>query len=294
METATFVMQCTGNARIISCMSIIIHTPEEIEEMRKACRFAGELLDFIGPHVVPGITTNELDRLCEEYTTSHGAVSAPLNYAPPGHRPYPKSMCTSVNHQVCHGIPGDRVLAAGDLVSVDFGAIVDGWHGDGAITFGVGELSPADARLSDVTREAMWAGIGAAHLRGWVGDISHAVERRIREEPLTYGIVRDFTGHGIGSAMHQPPDVPNYGRPGRGTRIVEGLALAIEPMVTLGSEEGLTLDDDWTVVTADGSRAAHWEHTMTVTSAGLWILTALDGGEAELTARGLPYGPLAD
>ncbi|WP_284690565.1 type I methionyl aminopeptidase [Propioniciclava flava] len=272
-----------------------LKTPEQLVAMRRAGLVVAQTHVALREAAAPGVTTGELDVLAREVLARHGATSSFLGYdGGYDDPPFPAVTCISVNEEIVHGIPGDRVLAAGDLVSVDFGAIVDGWHGDGAITFGVGELSPADARLSDVTREAMWAGIGAAHLRGRVGDISHAVERRIREEPLTYGIVRDFTGHGIGSAMHQPPDVPNYGRPGRGTRIVEGLALAIEPMVTLGSEEGLTLDDDWTVVTADGSRAAHWEHTMTVTSAGLWILTALDGGEAELTARGLPYGPLAD
>jgi methionyl aminopeptidase len=272
-----------------------LKTPEQLVAMRRAGLVVAQTHVALREAAAPGVTTGELDVLAREVLARHGATSSFLGYdGGYDDPPFPAVTCISVNEEIVHGIPGDRVLAAGDLVSVDFGAIVDGWHGDGAITFGVGELSPADARLSDVTREAMWAGIGAAHLRGWVGDISHAVERRIREEPLTYGIVRDFTGHGIGSAMHQPPDVPNYGRPGRGPRIVEGLALAIEPMVTLGSEEGLTLDDDWTVVTADGSRAAHWEHTMTVTSAGLWILTALDGGEAELTARGLPFGPLAD
>ena len=272
-----------------------LKTPEQLVAMRRAGLVVAQTHVALREAAAPGVTTGELDVLAREVLARHGATSSFLGYdGGYDDPPFPAVTCISVNEEIVHGIPGDRVLADGDLVSVDFGAIVDGWHGDGAITFGVGELSPADARLSDVTREAMWAGIGAAHLRGRVGDISHAVERRIREEPLTYGIVRDFTGHGIGSAMHQPPDVPNYGRPGRGTRIVEGLALAIEPMVTLGSEEGLTLDDDWTVVTADGSRAAHWEHTMTVTSAGLWILTALDGGEAELTARGLPYGPLAD
>ena len=272
-----------------------LKTPEQLIAMRRAGLVVAQTHAALRDAATPGVTTGELDALAREVLARAGATSSFLGYdGGYGDPPFPAVACISVNEEVVHGIPGPRALEEGDLVSVDFGAIVDGWHGDGAITFGVGELSPADARLSDVTREAMWAGIGAAHLRGRVGDISHAVERRIREEPLTYGIVRDFTGHGIGSAMHQPPDVPNYGRPGRGTRIVEGLALAIEPMVTLGSEEGLTLDDDWTVVTADGSRAAHWEHTMTVTSAGLWILTALDGGEAELTARGLPYGPLAD
>ncbi len=272
-----------------------LKTPEQLIAMRRAGLVVAQTHAALRDAATPGVTTGELDALAREVLARAGATSSFLGYdGGYGDPPFPAVACISVNEEVVHGIPGERVLQAGDLVSVDFGAIVDGWHGDGAITFGVGELTSPDARLNDVTREAMWAGIAAAQLRGRVTDISHAIERHVRAEPVQYGILRDFTGHGIGSAMHQPPDVPNYGRPGRGPRIVEGLALAIEPMVTLGSQEGLTLDDDWTVVTADGSRAAHWEHTITVTAAGLWILTALDGGEAELAARGLPFGPLAD
>lgn len=263
--------------------------------MRAAGKVVAEAHQVLRDAGVPGVSTGELDQLARDVLASNNATSSFLHYgAEFGGPPFPAVTCISVNEEVVHGIPGDRILASGDLVSVDFGAIVDGWHGDAAITFGVGELSQADQRLSDVTFEALWAGIGAARLGGRVTDISCAIERSVRCQDVRYGILRDYTGHGIGTQMHQPPDVPNYGRGGRGPRITEGLALAIEPMVTAGSSIGLTLEDEWTVVTKDGSNAAHWEHTVTVTPGGLWVLTAADGGEAELLSRGLPYGPLSD
>jgi methionyl aminopeptidase len=186
------------------------------------------------------------------------------------------------------------VIAEGDIVSIDCGAIVAdaagrGWHGDAAITVAVGEVSEELTQLMRVTEEAMWRGIAAAHLGGRVTDISHAVERHVRSQGR-YGILEDYTGHGIGSQMHQPPNVPNYGRPGKGPRLVEGLALAVEPMITLGTKDTSTLEDDWTVVTDDGSWAAHFEHTFTITARGTWVLTALDGGEAALAALGVPFG----
>lgn len=274
---------------------IELKTPEQLVAMRAAGKVVAETHQVLRDAGAPGVTTGELDQLAREVLARNNATSSFLHYgAEFGGPPFPAVTCISVNEEVVHGIPGERVLASGDLVSVDFGAIVDGWHGDAAITFGVGELSQENQRLSDVTFEALWAGIGAARLGGRVTDISHAVERSVRGQDGRYGILRDYTGHGIGTQMHQPPDVPNYGRAGRGPRITEGLALAIEPMVTLGSSIGLTLEDEWTVVTKDGSNAAHWEHTITVTSGGLWVLTASDGGEAELSARGLPFGPLAD
>jgi methionyl aminopeptidase len=190
---------------------------------------------------------------------------------------------------VVHGIPGDRVLAEGDLISIDCGAIVDGWHGDAAITVAVGEVNADLVKLMDVTEGAMWAGFAAARLGGRVTDISHAVESHVRAHG-SYGILEDYTGHGIGTAMHQPPNVPNYGRPGRGAKLERGLALAVEPMVTLGSKHTLVAEDDWTIVTADGSWAAHFEHTFTLTPDGAWILTALDGGEAKLAELGVPFG----
>lgn len=274
---------------------IELKTPDQLRTMRRAGLVVAEVHQAVREAAAPGVTTGELDQVARDVLARRGAGSSFLNYgAAWGHPPYPGVTCLSVNDEVVHGIPGPRVLAEGDIVSLDFGAIVDGFHGDAAITFGADPLSADDQRLSDVTREALWAGIGAARLGGRVTDISHAIERSVRARRERYGILRDYTGHGIGSAMHQAPDVPNVGRPGRGPRITEGLVLAVEPMLTLGSAVGVTLDDQWTVVTKDGSRAAHWEHTVTVTAHGLWVLTAPDGGEAELAARGLPFGPLAD
>lgn len=274
---------------------IEIKTADQIKRMRRAGLVVADVHTGLKAAAKPGVTTGDLDGLARDILAKHGATSSFLNYgAGWGLPPYPGVTCISVNEEVVHGIPGPRVLADGDLVSLDFGAIVDGWHGDGAITFGVGELSAADASLSDVTREALWAGIGAARLGGRIGDMSAAIQARVGLESAPYGILRDYTGHGIGSEMHQPPDVPNCGRAGRGPKIVKGLVLAVEPMLTLGSDEGVTLADEWTVATKDGSRSAHWEHTITVTQQGVWVLTAPDGGEAELARRGIPFGPLAD
>ena len=270
-----------------------LKTPDQLRTMRRAGLVVAEVHRAVREAAAPGVTTGELDQLARDILARHGAGSSFLNYgAAWGYPPYPGVTCISVNEEVVHGIPGPRELVAGDLVSVDFGAIVDGFHGDAAITFGVGELSEADQRLSDVTLESLWAGIAAAHLGGRVTDISHAIEKSIRGRRERYGILKDYTGHGIGSEMHQAPDVPNVGRPGRGPRIEPGLVLAVEPMVTLGSASTVTLDDEWTVVTRDGSIAAHWEHTIALTGSGVWVLTAEDGGEAELTARGVPFGPL--
>lgn len=280
---------------MIGRRGIELKTPDQLRSMRLAGLVVAEVHAALTAAAAPGVTTGELDAVARDILAARGATSSFLNYgAGWGYPPYPAVTCISVNEEVVHGIPGDRALAEGDLVSVDFGAIIDGWHGDGAVTFGVGALAEADARLSEVTREALWAGIGAARLGGRVGDISAAVEASVRGRTEPYGLLRDYTGHGIGSAMHQPPDVPNEGRAGKGPKIVPGMALAIEPMVTLGSPDGVTLADEWTVASADGSRAAHWEHTITVTRGGLWVLTADDGGEAELARRGLPFGPLAD
>ncbi len=263
--------------------------------MRRAGLIVAEVHDAVREAGRPGVTTRELDAVAREVLARHGAGSSFLNYGSAwGYPPYPGVTCISINDEVVHGIPGDRKLVEGDLVSVDFGAIVDGWHGDAAITFGVGALSPERQALSDVTRESLWAGIAAARLGGRVTDISHAVESSVRAHPHRFGILEDYTGHGIGSAMHQVPDVPNFGRPGRGPKISLGLCLAVEPMVTYGSPETVTLDDEWTVKTVDHSDAAHWEHTITVTKQGVWVLTAHDGGEEMLRRLGVPFGPLAD
>jgi methionyl aminopeptidase len=262
-----------------------IKTPDQIDLMRRAGLVVGETLDLVRRTVRPGITTGELDAVAEDHIRSRGAVPSFKGY-----HGFPGSLCLSVNEEVVHGIPGDRVIADGDVVSIDCGAIVEGWHGDAAVTVAVGDVPQEVEELIRVTEEAMWRGIGAASLGGRVTDISHAVESYIRSQG-GYGILEDYVGHGIGSAMHQPPNVPNYGRPGRGPRLVRGLALAVEPMVVLGSPETRVLDDDWTVVTEDGSWAAHAENTFTLTPHGAWVLTALDGGEAKLTELGVPFGP---
>jgi len=263
-----------------------IKTKHQIELMRRAGLLTGQTLELLRDACRPGITTGELDAIAEDNIRSHGGVPSFQGY---GHPPFPATICASVNDEVVHGIPGSRELVDGDVISIDCGAIVDGWHGDAAITVAIGDVAPDVTELMRVTEESLWAGIAAARLGGRVTDISHAVESSIRAQG-DYGILEDYVGHGIGSQMHMPPNVPNVGRPGRGPRLVPGLALAVEPMVTLGTNETDILADDWTVVTADGSRAAHFEHTFTVTPNGAWVLTALDGGEERLTALGVPFG----
>ncbi|WP_121256731.1 type I methionyl aminopeptidase [Nocardioides ferulae] len=263
---------------------IEIKTPEQILAMRRAGLVVGETLETLRAAVRAGVSTADLDALAEDSIRSRGATPSFQGY-----QGFPASICASVNDEVVHGIPGDRVLADGDVVSIDCGAIVDGWHGDAAITVAVGGVPAEVTELMRVTEEAMWRGIAAARLGGRVSDISHAVEQHVRSQG-GYGILEDYTGHGIGSAMHQPPDVPNYGRAGRGPKLVRGLALAVEPMVTLGGKQTDLLDDDWTVVTRDGSWAAHYEHTFVLTERGAWVLTALDGGEARLRELGAAYG----
>jgi len=262
-----------------------IKTREEIAVMRRAGLVVGETLSLVRDAVAPGVTTGELDALAEDHIRASGATPNFLNY-----HGFPATICTSVNDQVVHGIPGDRVLRAGDLISVDCGAIVDGWHGDAAITVAVGPRESIGPELLEVMRvceESMWRGIAAARLGGRVTDISHAIESFVRSQG-DYGIVEEYVGHGIGSAMHMPPNVPNYGRAGRGPRLVEGLALAVEPMITLGGIETRVLDDEWTVVTTDGSWSAHFEHSFTLTPDGALVLTALDGGAAKLAELGVP------
>jgi len=261
-----------------------IKTPEQIDAMRRAGLVVGRTLELLRTSAKAGVTTAELDAIAEDAIRAAGATPSFLGY-----QGFPASICTSVNDEVVHGIPGDRVLADGDVVSIDCGAIVDGWHGDAAVTVAVGPVPDELTTLMAVTEEAMWRGIAAARLGGRVSDISHAVERHVRAAGR-YGILEDYTGHGIGSEMHQAPDVPNYGRRGKGPKLVEGLALAVEPMITLGTKETDLLEDDWTVVTTDGSRAAHFEHTFTLTPQGAWVLTALDGGRAKLAELGVPYG----
>lgn len=264
-----------------------IKKPEQLREMRKAGLVVAKALGAMSAEVRAGITTGELDAIGAEVIAQCGAKPSFLGY-----HGFPGVSCISVNSEIVHGIPGDRVLADGDLVSIDCGAIINGWHGDSALTVFVGAPSAEAQALSDATRLAMWHGIAAATLGGHVTDISAGVEGYVRSLPISYGIVEEYVGHGIGSAMHQPPDVPNFGRRGRGPKLVEGLALAVEPMLTAGSPDNSVLEDEWTVVTDDGALACHWEHTMTVTRDGVWVLTAEDGGEEMLTSLGVRFGPL--
>ena len=264
-----------------------IKTPEQIDLMRKAGLLVGVTLELLRGAAKPGVTTGELNAIAEDNIRKHGGVPSFLGY---GHPPFPGTICASVNDEVVHGIPGSRELFDGDVISIDCGAIVDGWHGDAAITVAIGEVPPAVTELMRVTEEALWAGIAAARLSGRVGDISRAVETTVRSQG-DFGILEDYVGHGIGTQMHMPPNVPNVVRRGeRGPKLVTGLALAVEPMVTLGTQDTDVLDDDWTVVTADGSLAAHFEHTFTLTPDGAWVLTALDGGAERLAALGVPFG----
>ncbi len=262
-----------------------IKTTEQVALMRRAGLVVASTLRLVREQVRPGTTTAELDVLAEEHIRDSDGTPSFLGY-----HGFPGSVCVSVNDEVVHGIPGPRALQDGDVVSVDCGAIVDGWHADAAVTVAVGEVADDLHTLLQVTDDALWSGIGAIRLGGRVTDVSARVEDHVRSRQPRLGIVEDYVGHGIGSAMHQPPDVPNTGRPGRGPRLVPGLAIAIEPMLTIGSPETSVLADDWTVVTADGSWAAHVEHTVAVTERGAWVLTALDGGRARLTAAGTPYG----
>jgi methionyl aminopeptidase len=265
---------------------IEIKTPEQVDRMRVAGLLVGETLELLRRAVVPGVTTLELDTLAETNIRDHGGIPSFKGYS---HPPFPATICASVNDEVVHGIPGPRVLVEGDVISIDCGAIVDGWHGDAAVTVPVGEVADDVRELLRVTEESLWRGMAAARLGGRVTDISHAIETYVRSQGR-YGILEDYTGHGIGTEMHMAPNVPNYGRRGRGPTIVEGLALAVEPMVTMGSKHTDLLEDEWPVATVDGSYAAHFEHTFTVTPQGAWVLTAVDGGQARLAELGVPFG----
>ncbi|MDQ1620597.1 MAG: methionyl aminopeptidase [Actinomycetota bacterium] len=256
---------------------IQIKTEAEIALMRKAGVLVGETLELLRGAVAPGVSTAELDALAEEHIRKGGGVPSFLGY-----HGFTGTICASVNDEIVHGIPGPRVLAQGDVISLDCGAIVDGWHGDAAITVPVGDVPAEVTELMRVCEESMWRGFTAARIGGRVSDISHAVESYIRSQG-DYGIVEEYGGHGIGTEMHQEPHVLNYGRPGRGPKLQRGLALAVEPMVTLRSPATRLLPDNWTVVTADGASAAHFEHTFTLTEKGPWVLTALDGGAAKLS-----------
>jgi len=260
-------------------MSVTIKTPEEIEKMRVAGRLAAEVLDFIAPRVRPNVTTHELDALCHDYMVNvQKTVPAPLNYAPPGYQPYPKSICTSVNHVVCHGIPGPKKLKAGDVINIDVTVIKDGLHGDTSRMFFIGEPSIQARRLSDITYECMWRGINAVKPGAFLGDIGYLIQSHAEEHG--FSVVREFCGHGIGRKFHEEPQVLHYGRSGTGLKLQPGMIFTVEPMINAGKPAIRQLADGWTVVTKDHSLSAQWEHTVLVTDGGFEVLTLSVGAPA--------------
>ncbi len=245
--------------------------------MREAGLLVADTLRALAAAAVPGVTTAELDGLAEERIRAAGGVPSFKGY-----HGFPATICTSVNEEIVHGIPSPaKRLRPGDVISIDCGAIVDGWHADAALTTGVGSIAPGYRALLEACEDALWDGLAQARPGARLTDISHAVERGVRRAG-DYGIVEEYVGHGIGTEMHMDPAVPNYGPPGRGPRLEAGMALAVEPMVVLGSPETMLLDDDWTVVAADGSWSAHFEHTVAITADGPWVLTSHDGGTGRL------------
>jgi methionyl aminopeptidase len=258
-------------------MSITIKTPEEIEKMRIAGRLAAEVLDYITPYVKPGVTTGELDRLCHDYMVNvQQTIPAPLNYAPPGYSPYPKSICASVNHQICHGIPGEKALKKGDIVNLDITVIKDGYHGDTSRMFIVGgETTILAKRLCQVTLECLWLGISAVRPGARLGDIGHVIQKHA--EGSGFSVVREFCGHGIGAKFHEEPQVLHYGKSGSGPELLPGMIFTIEPMINAGKAAISELPDGWTIVTKDRSLSAQWEHTILVTDTGFEVMTLSAG-----------------
>ena len=260
-------------------MTISIKDAQGAAGMRVAGRLASEVLDYLTPFVQPGVTTNELDQLAHDYMVKvQGCIPAPLNYQPPGYAPYPKSICTSINHQVCHGIPSDKVLKKGDIVNIDITVIKDGWHGDTSRMFMVGEASIAAKRLCSVTYDAMWHGIAQVKPGARLGDIGWAIQKFA--ENLGFSIVREFCGHGIGQVFHEEPQVLHYGKPGTLVELVPGMVFTIEPMINAGRKEIKEMGDGWTIVTKDHSLSAQWEHTVVVTETGYEVLTLSAGSPA--------------
>lgn len=249
---------------------IVLKTSRELALMREAGRISANALKLAGEAVEPGVTTEEIDRIARKYIESCGATPNFLNY-----NGFPATACISVNDEVIHGIPKkNRVLKAGDIVSIDLGAKIHGYHGDNAFTFPCGDISKEAQALLDATRESLYCGIKAAVPGGRLGDISGAVQRYV--EARGYSVVREFVGHGVGASLHEDPSVPNYGTPGRGVRLMPGMVIAIEPMVNMGKPGVKILDDEWTTVTRDGSLSAHFEHTVAITTDGPVLLTALE------------------
>ncbi|MES2887099.1 MAG: type I methionyl aminopeptidase [Pseudomonadota bacterium] len=257
-------------------MTINIKNAVGVNGMRIAGRLASEVLDMLTPHVVAGVTTNQLDQLAHDHIVNvQQGIPAPLNYAPSGYKPYPKSICTSINHQVCHGIPNDKPLKNGDIVNIDVTVIKDGWHGDTSRMFVVGEGSIAAKRVCHMTYEAMWRGIVKVRPGAFLGDIGHAIQTFA--ENAGYSVVREFCGHGIGQKFHEDPQVLHYGRPGTLLQLVPGLVFTIEPMINIGKRDIRETGDGWTIVTKDRSLSAQWEHTVLVTETGYEVLTVSEG-----------------
>lgn len=260
-------------------MAITIKNSVDIEKMRVAGRLASEVLDYITPFVQPGITTEKLDSLCHDYMVNvQKTIPAPLNYAPPGHVPYPKSICTSVNHQICHGVPGPKVLKNGDIVNIDITVIKDGYHGDTSRMFHVGETSIQAKRLCEITYDCMWIGINKVKPGATLGDIGYAIQTHA--EKNGFSVVREFCGHGIGKKFHEDPQVLHYGKAGTGLKLQEGMMFTIEPMINAGKRDIKQLGDGWTIVTKDHSLSAQWEHTILVTASGFEVMTVSAGSPA--------------
>ena len=256
-------------------MTIHIKNPQEIEKMRVAGKLASEVLDFITPFVKPGITTEEIDKLCHDYMVNvQNTIPAPLNYAPDGHTPYPKSICTSINHQICHGVPGPKALKEGDILNIDITVIKDGFHGDTSRMFHLGETSIQAKRLCKLTYEAMWLGIKQVKPGAKLGDIGFVIQDFA--EKNGFSVVREFCGHGIGKRFHEEPQVLHYGKPGTGLTLEAGMIFTIEPMINAGKRDIKLMPDGWTIVTKDRSLSAQWEHTILVTEIGYEVLTVSD------------------
>lgn len=261
-------------------MSIQLKTSEDIEKMRIAGRLASEVLDYITPFVKPGVTTEELDRLCHDYMVNQqGTIPAPLNYAPEGHTPYPKSVCTSINNVICHGIPNDKPLKNGDIMNIDVTVIKDGYHGDTSRMFYVGDVSEHARRLCKITYECMWKGIEKVKPGVKLGDIGYTIQHYA--EKAGYSVVQEFCGHGIGKKFHEEPQILHYGTPGTGLEIEAGMIFTIEPMINQGKRHLRLMSDGWTVTTKDRSLSAQWEHTVLVTETGYEILTQSAGTPAK-------------
>ena len=265
-------------------MSISIKNLDDIKKMRIAGKLASEVLDFVTPFIKPNVTTDEINKICHDFMVDvQKTIPAPLNYAPPGHTPYPKSVCTSVNHQICHGIPGPKYLKKGDIINIDVTIIKDGYHGDTSRMFYVGEPSIQAKRLCEITYQSMWLGIDAVKPGAFLGDIGYSIQSFA--ESNGYSVVREFCGHGIGLVFHEEPQVLHYGEPNKGIQLKPGMIFTIEPMINAGKRDVKILPDGWTVVTKDRSLSAQWEHTILVTDSSYEVLTVSEGTPQPFTKK---------